>query len=88
MSSSENTLTDFDHRIISLSDVRSSTIKQQPCSPLSSYQSLTNEFFPQHHYHRSTSSPDNEQISPLSNNLTETSSTSNVIPPSTAGRGL
>ncbi|CAF4796549.1 unnamed protein product, partial [Rotaria socialis] len=32
-------------------------------------------------------SPDNEQISPLSNNLVETSPTSTIVPPSAKGGG-
>ncbi len=84
MSASGNTLTDFDHRSTSTSN-QTSMIKQQPYSP-PPYHSLTNGFFT-HHLQQSTPSPDHEQISPLSNNLTETSSTSNLVPPSATGGG-
>ncbi|CAF3350613.1 unnamed protein product [Rotaria sp. Silwood1] len=83
MSASGNTQKDFDRGSTSIPNGTSSTIKQQPFSP-PPYHSLSNGFFTQHHQ-RSTPSPDNEQISPLSNNLVETSSTSNLVPPSAAG---
>ncbi|CAF4196198.1 unnamed protein product, partial [Rotaria sp. Silwood2] len=83
MSASGNTQKDFNRGSTSLPNATSSTIKQQPFSP-PPYHPLSNGFFTQHHQ-RSTPSPDHEQTSQLSNNLVETSSTSNVVPPSTAG---
>ena len=85
MSASGNTLTNFDRRSTSSPNQTSSTIKQQPFSP-PPYHPLTNGFYT-HHRQKSTPSPDHEQISPLSNNLAETSSTSNIVPPSTTGGG-
>jgi hypothetical protein len=86
MSASGNTLTDFDRRPTSSPNQMSSTVKQQPFSP-PPYHPLTNGYFAHHQHQRTTPSPDNEQISPLSNNLAESSSTSNLIPPSTTGAG-
>jgi hypothetical protein len=64
----------------------SSTIKQQPFSPLP-YNPFTNEFYNQHQHRQSTSSPDNEQLSPISNNLAESSATSTSVPISAARGG-
>jgi hypothetical protein len=90
MSASGNPLTEFDRRSNSSPNQTSSTIKQQPFSP-PPYHPLTNGFFTHHHHQhiqqRSTPSPDNEQISPLSHNLAESSSTSNLVPPSATGGG-
>jgi len=83
MSATGNSLTNFDHR----SNTSSTIIKQQPFSP-PPYYPLTNGFFSHlHHHQRVTPSPDREQISPLSANLTETSSTSNLVPPTVTGGG-
>jgi hypothetical protein len=87
MSATRNSLTNFDHQTTSTPNQNSSTIKQQPFSP-PPYHPLTNGFFSHlHQQQRATPSPDHEQISPISNNLTETSSTSNLVPPSTTGGG-
>ncbi|CAF3475990.1 unnamed protein product [Rotaria socialis] len=85
MSAPGNTQTDFTRGSTSLSNATTLTIKQQPFSP-PPYHSLTNGSFTQHHHQqRTTPSPDNEQISPLSNNLVETSPTSTIVPPSAKG---
>ncbi|UJR26010.1 hypothetical protein I4U23_007356 [Adineta vaga] len=86
-----NPLANFDHRSTSSPNQTSPTIKQQPFSP-PPYHPLTNGYFNHHRHHlqqqqqqqqSSTPSPDHEQISPLSNNLAESSSTSSlVVPPS------
>lgn len=87
MSISGNSHTEFDRRSTSLVNgtSSSSTIKQQPFSP-PPYHSLSNAIFTQHHQ-RTTPSPDHEQISPLSNSFVETSSASNLVPPSAIGGG-
>jgi hypothetical protein len=86
MSASGNRLTEFDHRSTSSPNQTSSTIKQQPFSP-PPYHPVTNGYFTHlRHQQRVTPSPDHEQISPVSNNLAETS-TSNLVPPSATGGG-
>jgi hypothetical protein len=88
MSASGNSLTNFDRRSTASPNQNSSTIKQQPFSP-PPYHPLTNGFFAHlHHHQRATPSPDHEQISPISNNLNENSSTSNLVPSSATGGGL
>ncbi|CAF2080450.1 unnamed protein product [Rotaria magnacalcarata] len=85
MSAPRNTQTDFTRGSTSLPNATTLTIKQQPFSP-PPYHPLTNGSFTQHHHQqRTTPSPDNEQISPLSNNLVETSSPSTIVPPSATG---
>jgi len=65
----------------------SSTIKQQPCSPVS-YETFPKNFYNHHHHHRqSTTSVENEQLSPISNNNGESSSTSALVRPSTTDGG-
>lgn len=85
MSSSGNIQKDFDRGSTTLSNATASSIKQQPYSP-PPYLPMSNGYFSQHHQ-RTTPSPDNEQISPLSNSLVETSSTSTLVPPSATGGG-
>jgi len=86
MSAVGNTLTNFDHRSTSSFNQTTTTIKQQPFSP-PPYHPLTNGYFTHHHQQRSTPSPDNEQISPLSNNRAERTSTPSIVPPSATGGG-
>lgn len=70
----------------SLASNLSSSIKQQPFSP-TSFNSYSNDFYNQHHHHRSmTVSSENEKVSQKSNHIPETSSTSNVASPSTTGK--
>ncbi|CAF3722357.1 unnamed protein product [Adineta steineri] len=98
MSAVGNTLTNFNHRLTSSTNQTSTIVKQQPFSPppyhplTNGFFNNNNNHHPHPHHHQqhqhqhqhqcSTPSPDNEQISPVSNNLAETSSTSSLVPPS------
>ena len=95
MSTTSNSLSDFDRRSSSPSQALTS-IKQQPLSP-PPYHTFNNGFFANAqqqstHYHHhssrehSTPSPGNEQISPRSTHLGESSST-NAVSGATGGQG-
>lgn len=102
MSTTSNSLADFDRRSSSPTQPLA-TIKQQPISPppyhgynngfFSNPQQQQAAAVAAAHYHHhsshehSTPSPDNEQISPRSNHLGESSSTSNAVTGATGGTG-
>ncbi|CAF1362628.1 unnamed protein product [Rotaria sp. Silwood1] len=63
----------------------SSTIKQQPFSPVA-YNSFSNDFHNHNHHRTSTILCENEKLSSTSNNIAESSSTSTLVSPSTTAR--
>lgn len=63
-----------------------SVIKQQPCSPVN-YNTYSRNYYNPHQHRQSTTSTDNEQLSPLSNNTAETSSVAALVPPSATDGG-
>ncbi len=62
----------------------STIIKQQPCSPIS-YTAFPSNFY--NHHRQSITSSENEQLSPTSNHIAESSSTATLIPLSATNDG-
>ncbi|CAF3794277.1 unnamed protein product [Rotaria sordida] len=84
----QNTLGKYMLKTSSSSNM-SSTIKQQPFSPVA-YNSFSNNFHNHNHnhiHHRSSTIPcDNGKLSPALNNISESSSTSKLVSPLTTAR--